>query len=92
MEFHRAYLELEELAEELEKMKQVEHIKATELLIVTIQDHVAEVKNLTNVKVETPENTNLTRESLLEEHGLDQETIDRYAKTVQRGGYILLQE
>lgn len=92
MEFHRAYLELEELVEELEKMKQLEHIKAADLLVVTIEDHVGEVKNLTNVKVETPENTNLTKEALLKEHGLDQETVDRYSKTVQRGGYVLLQE
>lgn len=90
MEFQGAFLDLEELAAYVEELKQLDHRKAEEFLIITSEPHVNEVSELTNIQVETPENTHLSRTELLKEKGLEEDVVERYEKTVNRGGYVLL--
>ncbi|MCC5894935.1 MAG: hypothetical protein JJU16_05675 [Alkalibacterium sp.] len=92
MKFVTAHQSVEEFVAELENLIQSGAFHANNLLVVTLEEHASDLKSLVPVEIETVNEGDFNEKAPLNNHGLDDHSIELYDDILRRGGYVLLEK
>lgn len=90
MKFVTAHQSVEEFVSEMENLIQSGAFHADNLLAITLKEHATELKSLVPVEIETVDEKDFKDSDPLNNHGLDEHSVELYDDILRRGGYVLL--
>lgn len=92
MKFVTAHQNVEDLVAELENFIQSGAYHANNLVVVTLQEHESELKSMVPTEVETVKESDFDENEPLNNHGLDEKSVELYDDVLRNGGYVVLQK
>ncbi|GAA0474693.1 hypothetical protein IRB23SM22_21950 [Alkalibacterium sp. s-m-22] len=92
MKFVTAQQSLEAFATEVENLIQSGAYHANALLVVSLEEHVSEVKSMVPIEIESVKEEDFKNSHPLDGHGLDEKEVSLYDDILKRGGYVLFEK
>lgn len=92
MKFVSAHQSIEEFVSEVENLIQSGAFHANNLLALTREEHASDLKSLVPVEIETISEEVFKDNAPLNNHGLDDHSVELYDDILRRGGYVLLEK
>lgn len=92
MKFVTAQQSLEEFATEVENLIQSGAYHANALLVVSLEEHVSELKSMVPIEIESVKEEDFKNSHPLDGHDLDEKEVSLYDDILRRGGYVLFEK
>lgn len=90
MKFIKAHHDVQDLAVDIEKYIQNKEYNAEDLVVVTLEEHVSDVKSMVSTDIETVNENDFKTEEPLNNYGLAGKDVKLYDSVLRSGGYVVL--